>query len=201
MNGENLPYADMDAVPFTPITSEWGDGIADNILALAAGTGFDPGAISDPDTLGQNVVKNEHLFEGAGEPGGEWDSWTPTANNLSGTLTFAKYKRVGNTIHFRIRYAVSSVSGGPSFTAPVSAHADYAGGSSTLGPVGNAIYYDANGSWYLGFCYFQNSTTVFTLTAINAAGAYGAIAGVNTTVPHTWASGDAISLRGSYEAA
>lgn len=45
MNGENLPYQALDVVPFTPITSEWGDGVGDDILALAAGTGLDDGSI------------------------------------------------------------------------------------------------------------------------------------------------------------
>lgn len=52
MNGENLPYTDLDVVPFTPITSEWGDGIGEDILALAAGTGLDDGAVSFAKTTG-----------------------------------------------------------------------------------------------------------------------------------------------------
>jgi len=44
-NGDNLPYQTLDVVPFTPITSAWGDGIGADILALAAGTGFDDGVV------------------------------------------------------------------------------------------------------------------------------------------------------------
>lgn len=58
MNGDNLPYQSLDVVPFTPITSEWGDGIGENILALAGGTGFDAGAIGT-DTLAQSAVTPE----------------------------------------------------------------------------------------------------------------------------------------------
>lgn len=54
MNGENLPYQTLDVVPFTPITSEWGDGVGDDIFALAAGTGLDDGSVTagklDPST-------------------------------------------------------------------------------------------------------------------------------------------------------
>lgn len=46
MNGENLPYQTLDVVPFTPITSEWGDGVGDDIFALAAGTGLDDGSVT-----------------------------------------------------------------------------------------------------------------------------------------------------------
>lgn len=45
MNGENLPYTNLTVIPFTAITSEWGNGIGDDILALAAGTGFDDNSI------------------------------------------------------------------------------------------------------------------------------------------------------------
>lgn len=46
MNGENLPYTNLTVIPFTAITSEWGNGIGDDILALAAGTGLDDDAIT-----------------------------------------------------------------------------------------------------------------------------------------------------------
>lgn len=57
-NGDNLPYngSDLDVVPFTPITSEWGDGIGADILALAAGTGLDPDAITTPAIAGGAVT-------------------------------------------------------------------------------------------------------------------------------------------------
>lgn len=45
-NGDNLPFDDLDVIPFTAITSEWGDGIGENLLALAAGTGLDDGAVT-----------------------------------------------------------------------------------------------------------------------------------------------------------
>lgn len=58
MNGENLPYQTLDVVPFTPITSEWGDGVGDDILALAAGTGLDDGSISPP-AINSNAFRDD----------------------------------------------------------------------------------------------------------------------------------------------
>ena len=42
-----LPNPGMDAVPFTPITSQWGDEIIENIEALAAGSGLDDGVLDN----------------------------------------------------------------------------------------------------------------------------------------------------------
>lgn len=55
-NGDNLPYQSLTVVPFTAITSEWGNGIGDDILALAAGTGLDDGAVTTPKIADGNVT-------------------------------------------------------------------------------------------------------------------------------------------------
>lgn len=41
----NLPNQGMDAVPFTPITSQWGDEVIENIESLADGSGIGDEAI------------------------------------------------------------------------------------------------------------------------------------------------------------
>lgn len=42
----NLPNQGMDAVPFTPITAQWGDEIIENIESLADGSGIGDEAVT-----------------------------------------------------------------------------------------------------------------------------------------------------------
>ena len=165
--------------------------------------GLPDGFIRSSDTLGQGVVKNENLYTGVGEPGGEWDSYTPTFTNLSGgNLTYARYKIIGKTCFFRIRYAITgaNVSGGVSYTLPVAAHSTYQG-TSYNSIIGEVHYLDNGSSYALGGTLIANSTTTAILYVFNAGGTYALQSGLTASVPFTWANGDAIAITGSYEIA
>lgn len=154
--------------------------------------------------LQSESVSNAKLKTTTGELGGAWQSWTPTFTNMSGgTLNYAKYNKIGKTVKFRLQYTMTgaNISGGiVSLTLPVDAHGDYTASAIPI-PVGNAMYYDANAAWMLGFCYTLGSTTNLILTAIGTASSFGNVAGLTATSPFTWASGDKIIISGEYEAA
>lgn len=131
-----------------------------------------------------------------------WSSWTPTLTNLTqgnGTIT-AKYIQTGKTVHYRFKFVLgstSAVGSGPTFTLPVAAHADYVAIQDVYG---SANMVDAGTAAYVGRLR-ATSTTVGLLLAENAGGALTVDNSVSSTVPFTWATGDSISVYGTYEAA
>lgn len=160
-------------------------------------------AAIDGSKLANASITNAKLSTTTGELGGVWTDWTPTLVNISGgTLTFAKYMRIGKTVHYRFKYTMAgaNISGTATFTLPVAAFSA-ASDSASKTPVGTAIYYDTNGGWVPGVVYLSSSTTVAVLTTHNVASTYPTLASVSGTVPFTWASGDAINVSGTYEAA
>lgn len=150
-------------------------------------------------------VTNAKLATTTGEPGGAWESWTPSYTNFTagnGTLTYAKYKKVGNTVSFKYKFvwgSTTSASGTITISLPVTAHADEvpATGLNFVG-VGNAL--DSGTQQYQIFPNIA-STTTMTAHAAGAAGTYTNPAAVNATVPMTWTTSDVMIIRGSYESA
>lgn len=128
---------------------------------------------------------------------GEWTSWTPTYNNISGgTVEFAEYTQIGKTVHFKINRTVTSVSGDVTITLPVTAPA----ATNTATPIGTVLFTDNGAAVYTGVV-TQESTSTMKLRAIAAGGTYASTANVSSSVPFSWGSGDLISLHGTYEAA
>lgn len=144
-------------------------------------------------------VSNAKLKTGAGEPGGGWDTWTPTFSNWTiGTGgsagTVARYKQVGKTVHFYIKSTLGtsgqSVGSNPTFTLPVTSIAydtDYVMAWGRLKPVNNVL---GTGTWA--------TTTTCTLTRFDANNDSNT---VSSTTPGTWAAGGLFVLQGFYEAA
>ncbi len=151
--------------------------------------------------LADASVGNAKLSTGTDEPGGAWNSWTPTFTNVSGgTLNYAKYKVVGKTVHLRLGYTLAgaNVSGIITFTPPVTRHADT---TPTL-PVmaGNAQFFDTSaGSRIYGFGLLAGSTIQLYVTG--ASTTYANLVSTSSTVPFTWATGDTIDASLTYEAA
>ena len=144
-----------------------------------------------------NVSVAGELFVTGGAP---WLSYTPswttsgTAPALgNGTIT-GKYKQIGKTIFVRVHLSLGSTSttgtGNFRFTLPITA-------SSSDGVVMPATFLDNGVNWYMGTvtCAYDGSTSyVVPLTSASPSGA------VTASVPFTWATGDALTFNGSYEA-
>ena len=129
-----------------------------------------------------------------------WTSYTPTWTNLTvgnGTNNFA-YKQIGKSIFVRGEFSfgsTSSITGGVSFTLPVTSIAysgEFSFGNVSLGDSGTADYFGA-------IYYAASSKGVIRI--INAAGTYATFAGISSTVPFTWTTGDSMKFHLFYEAA
>jgi len=155
--------------------------------------------------LNNKKIKNSDLSTTPGEPGGEWESWTPTFTNLSGgTLNYAKYTLIGKTVNFKIKYTMAgaNVAGSVTVTVPVDAATDYAGSAENREPLGNVIFRDAATAVFLGLIYFSGTTrTNFLIVANNASGTYLSATAISSTIPFTWAATDTLQISGTYEAA
>lgn len=127
-----------------------------------------------------------------------WGTWTPTLSGFTlgtGSNTVARYNRVGKTIDFFLQVTLGTggaVTGSITFTLPVTT-------AYTTWKTGDVTAFDSSAVTtqdLIGLC---TSTTVMTVRAYNtSATAYIA---TGATIPFTWAAGDILTVRGSYEAA
>lgn len=121
-----------------------------------------------------------------------WTSYTPTltqSTTLTKTVTYARYQRIGRTIHMAVDLAITSagVSGnnivlGLPLTASV-----------VTGVVGVFRYFDAGNTIYTGTALGASTTTVVFYVSSN-----GNAMGVNPTFAA--ASGDSLQCQITYEA-
>ncbi len=124
-----------------------------------------------------------------------WITWSPTLTNLTlgnGTVT-AFYRRVGATIHYRFQFtygSTSAVGTSPRFTLPVAPVSGYANF-----PLGDIDLTDSGTANRRGIARLVTGSTV----EIVGYGTTGVAVTVTSTVPHTWATGDTISVAGTYE--
>jgi hypothetical protein len=128
-------------------------------------------------------------------PIGAWQTWAPTLSggwaNGNG-IWDAKYVQIGKTVHFTGEFTIGSTTTKGNnlvFSLPVVSKDSY------------------NFSFH-AFCSpnalliaHRLSVTTGTVLAVNAAGTYAIRATVTSTVPVTWATGQLISINGTYEAA
>lgn len=127
-----------------------------------------------------------------------WQTWTPTWTNVTGTTTYARYSQIGKVVNFSLRLVVTAVSGIIYFTLPVNANSNM-----QLGDVlhSTTLLIDTGTNVYLGYCTWNGIDTI-KITPIWASDPYARFSGnTSATVPFTWASGDVISVSGTYEAA
>ena len=129
-----------------------------------------------------------------------WTSWTPTWTNLTvgnGTNS-SKYTQVGKLIIARVAFlfgSTSSISGGISFTLPVTSVSYTEGGF-----YGRGVLRDAGTAEYA--CLLDISTTTQAIVyAEGAAGSYVNATALSSTIPFTWTTNDHISGILIYEAA
>lgn len=135
---------------------------------------------------------NTHIrdnFDAIGDP---WTSFTTTLGAWTqgnGTLASA-YMQAGQLVHFRIKLTVGSTTvaaGSANFTLPVNAVGTRVVAATTL-------FFDTSAGSYFGGWGFN--TTASSLSVRTDASA-----GLSSTVPFTWATGDELLVTGTYEAA
>lgn len=185
-----LPNPSMDFTALNVLTAAELDDFVENIEALADGSGLDDASIT-----------NAKLATGAGEPGGEWNDWTPTLTSLSGgTINVSKYKQVGKTVFFIFRYTLAGAGMGtnPRFTLPVTAATHTA--ITDTNPLSQVSILDSGTARYSGICSWS-STTQWAIQVQNVGSTYPSATQITSTVPFTWAANDYVLVHGTYEAA
>ncbi|WP_157929178.1 hypothetical protein [Mycobacteroides abscessus] len=144
-----------------------------------------------------NTVTNDKLAANAA-----WASWTPTFTNLSGgTLNYANYQQIGKTVNYRLRYTLAGAGVGtaPTFTLPVAANSDYS--SADYQSYGEALYRDTSVAATFKGIVRVSSSTVGIFGQITNSSNNILVGSINASSPIPFASGDVISIYGTYEAA
>lgn len=146
-------------------------------------------------------VTNAKLDTATGEPGGAWNTWTPTWTNLTvgnGTVASNKYIKVGKVVHATYHLTLgstSSVTGALSFTLPVTS----ASLTATL-PIGIAYINDAATAAYMGWVHWATTTTA-KLHSFNGAADSRSIQATTNKPIAAYGTGDMITFSLTYEAA
>ena len=124
---------------------------------------------------------------------GAWTAYTPTFSGTlgNGTLT-GKYVKIGRLVHFAISFTWGSTTSHGAGAAhqyglPVTA-------TSGTYVIGGARIVDASPSAQYFRCVFVNSTTAVAMASEAAQF-------VTNATPMTWATGDTLTITGSYESA
>jgi hypothetical protein len=152
-------------------------------------------------SIAAGAIQPQTLVAGTGS-GWAWASWTPTWTNLTvGNATqVALYQQTGKTINFRLYITfgtTSSVSGGMTFTLPVTSNSSYI----IISQVGFGNSALSSGTGFYPMSVVWASTTTANMLCMNASGTYSALNVTSSTVPFTWTTGSVLSVQGSYEAA
>lgn len=147
-----------------------------------------------------NAVANQVLTAADwNQFGGAWTSYTTSWGGITvgnGTST-AAYVKLGRTVVWRARFnfgTTSAITGAVTVAMPFALR-----DSSELGAYQVRLL-DTGTTWFFGTL-GPSTTTVATVTVLNASGTYVGESALSSTVPHTWANGDSIIIGGVYEAA
>lgn len=141
---------------------------------------------------------NQQLRDNLKAIGDPWASYTPTwtasTNPAIGNGAIAgKYIAAGKLTHYRIQVTMGSTTtygtGNWNLTLPVAP-----AGLSTFAALGSASGYDVSaGNAFMLMPIFNGSSNLILINPSSA--------GASSTSPFTWASGDILSITGTYEAA
>lgn len=127
-----------------------------------------------------------------------WAAYTPTlsgATQGNGTVT-GGYVQIGKTVHFWAKFTLGSTSTMGTYVGcglPVPARS-----AAAFGALSSMIT-DAGSTSYVGLP--SPHASEVRVYAVHTGGAYAAVGTLTSTVPHTWAAGDLVDVRGTYEAA
>ena len=148
--------------------------------------------------MSETKITENELDNTPGSLAGVWKDWTPTFTNISGgSITFAKYTKIGKTVHFKFKYTLAGagVSGNGSFTLPLTAASTMASS-----PIGIVSFDNSGVTSYLGYIVPKTTADAYIYVG-KSDGTYPQITALSATVGHTWKSGDSIQATGSYEVA
>jgi hypothetical protein len=130
---------------------------------------------------------------------GAWRSWAPVLSNGfangNGVWSGATYMRVGRTVHFKASFVTGTTTTygtGMRISLPFSATA-----SEHMTLTG----YIQRGTTRYPLVATDGATNYVTVAIQNAAGTFVVQVSPTSTTPHTWTTGDQISIAGTYEAA
>lgn len=162
----------------------------------------DPLLASEMNLLAQDgYVLNASLDTTTGELGGVWTTWTPTltqSGTVTATVTRARYMRIGKTIHFYASLAVTgtgTASNAVTVSLPVTAAASgfMVPGGGHIGDVSAALNYP-------GLTWLQSTTTAVLFNAVTTSATLLYPLG-QSSFTAALASGDVVTIGGTYEAA
>ncbi len=155
-------------------------------------------ASGDTTTVPTNLATYRDALKAVSEA---WTSYTPTWTASvnpaigNGTRT-GKYIQVNKLVTFRIQVTMGSTTtygtGNWVFSLPVATHSDYASGMM----MGNALAFDTSAPSFT-----QVIPVWLSSTSIHIPLGNGTNTDVSATSPFTWASGDKLTISGTYEAA
>jgi hypothetical protein len=148
----------------------------------------------------QNILVNDIIDHETRIAAGEaaWTSFTPTWSGITignGTNS-AAYLKVGKHVAFRASFTLgstSAITGSIGVQFPVTAISLFSG-------VFVGFFQDTGAGWSPAICISGDGSGI-ALYASAAAGAYVNANLTSSTVPHTWASTDVVSVSGVYQAA
>lgn len=132
-----------------------------------------------------------------------WTDYTPTFTNFTlgnGTITYAKYKQLGKTVHVSLLVTMGTTSAmgtQPIFTLPVNAASYYVPDKSYVGN-GNTI--DTGTADYPALVSIKSSTTAVLFISLTTT-THAQTANITASTPFTWTTGDRWTADFTYEAA
>lgn len=126
-----------------------------------------------------------------------WGTYAPTVSGgfVVGTGTFATYfKQIGKIVHYQVTFTLATgfTIGNFVMTLPVTARV----ASAQV----HTAWCNAGGTSYPLFARMTSATQVNVLL-INASGTYAQTGALAASAPGVWATGNIISITGTYEAA
>lgn len=152
----------------------------------------------------EGFVANSSLDTTAGEPGGAWASYTPTTTGTTNVTNTGKYVKIGKTVHFVAKITCNA---SVTMTAPVTITLPVtAAVAPDIGQfVGHA--FDTSESRVFPINASASTTTTLTLAATAESRNYNFLVNIGgtgaSTIPFeaSFATGDVVTISGTYEAA
>lgn len=187
-----LPNPSMSFSPFAILTAAEMNDLVENIESLADGSGIATGAVTP-----------EKLLSGTGSSW-NWQTWSPTLSGLNiGTGgsagIVARYKQTGKTVEWYLQAILGASGfsvGDIQFSPPVAFSTTH---TATRTPYGYGTMFDSSAG--ASGIYISQVNVLSSNFRAMADDGIGKLAGTGASLPFTWAAGDQIALRGSYEAA